>query len=381
MSLRWCAACVMSDSRPDLSLDESGVCDACRSTARKATVDWEARGRAWSAVCEDAKRDARARTADYDAVVGVSGGKDSHWQVAKALDAGLRVLGVCFEPSQRTEPGTANLANLARYCDILEVRRNATVYHRLRRLGLRQVGDSEWPGHLGIWTAVTREAVLRRIPLVMFGENPQGEYGGPAWSKEPKPMDRAWVAEFGGLLGLRVQDLIDEHGFTADELVSYRWPSEAALAAAPVRGVFLGDYFAWDSVTQARWVRDHMGFRWAERPPDGAVWPFENLDDSICVIFHDALGVLKFGYSRAHAQLSIEIRHGHRTRAEAQRTLTLLAVDRYPPPHVEAAFCAGIGMTPTEVRDICETYANEAIWERGSDGRFIGDDDRLRRKP
>ena len=370
----------MPSTRPDLSLDEAGVCDACRSTARKATIDWTARGEMWNAVCSEARRDAHARGSDYDCIVGVSGGKDSTWQVAKALDSGLRVLGVCFEPSQRTEPGTSNLANLAHYCDIIEVRRNATVYNRLRRIGLRQVGDSEWPGHLGIWTAVTREAVLRRVPLVIFGENPQNEYAGPAWSKGPKPMDRAWVAEFGGLLGLRVQDLIDEHGFTADELVPYRWPSDEALDVWPVRGVFLGDYLRWDSVAQARYVRDHYGFRWADRPMQGAAWEFENLDDAIAVTFHDFLALAKFGYARAHAQLSIEIRHGHRTRDDALSVLKALCVDRYPPPDIEAQFCDGIGMPAAEVRAICESYANPAIWQAGTDGRFIGTGGRLTRR-
>ena len=48
-----------------------------------------------------------------------------------------------------------------------------------------------------------------KIPLIVYGENPQFEYGGPVEARKPKPMNRRWRQEFGGLRGLREEDLVD----------------------------------------------------------------------------------------------------------------------------------------------------------------------------
>jgi hypothetical protein len=37
--LRYCKSCVMPDTKTDLHLDDSGVCNACKSYQRRKTVD------------------------------------------------------------------------------------------------------------------------------------------------------------------------------------------------------------------------------------------------------------------------------------------------------------------------------------------------------
>ena len=41
--IRYCVRCVMPETKPDLSIDEYGVCDACRSAEHKQEVDWDRR--------------------------------------------------------------------------------------------------------------------------------------------------------------------------------------------------------------------------------------------------------------------------------------------------------------------------------------------------
>lgn len=356
--MTFCRLCLMSDTRPDLHFDEAGVCDACCNAAAKAQVDWRARSLGWFDLATWAKAESTRRKSSYDCVVAVSGGKDSHFIVLKALEIGLFPLLVSFEPSGETEIGRRNLANLQRFADLIQIRKNRKVYQRLRQIGLEDVGDSEWPNHLGIFTGVIREAVQRDIPLVIWGENPQAEYGGPEKSKAPKELDRAWLAEFGGLLGMRLGDM-RERGFAAQELAIY----EPAADSSSVRSVFLGDYFPWDSVAQASLVQEKMGFSWSGSPPFGAAWLHENLDDTDAVVFHDFLALAKFGYSRAHQQLSIEVRHGHKSLKQARESLIELDVDRYPPEDVEERLAFGIDMPCEKIRSICRKYLNPAIWQ------------------
>ena len=41
--LTYCTRCVMPDTKPDLRLDDHGICNACRSYENRKEVDWEKR--------------------------------------------------------------------------------------------------------------------------------------------------------------------------------------------------------------------------------------------------------------------------------------------------------------------------------------------------
>ena len=77
------------------------------------------------------------------------------------------------------------------------------------------------------------------VPLIIWGENSQNEYGGPAAAAENNVLNRRWLEEFGGLLGLCVEDLIGWEGITKD-LIPYFYPSDDELEKVGVTGLFLG---------------------------------------------------------------------------------------------------------------------------------------------
>ena len=61
-----------------------------------------------------------------------------------------------------------------------------------------------------------------------MGENPQIEYGGPKKSLNNSTLDRAWLEEFGGLIGLRVNDFIENYNFN-EKTLRYNYPTEQEL--------------------------------------------------------------------------------------------------------------------------------------------------------
>lgn len=73
----------MPSTRPDLSLDEEGVCDACRSYEQRAEIDWEARGKELPKILEKYRNRSGG---NWDCIVPVSGGKDSTYQVIRILN-------------------------------------------------------------------------------------------------------------------------------------------------------------------------------------------------------------------------------------------------------------------------------------------------------
>nr|ELN8688724.1 pseudaminic acid biosynthesis protein PseA [Campylobacter coli] len=241
--MKFCKKCVMPDTKPDLHFDEEGVCDACRSQeVKNQNINWQEREKEFFELIKKYKKHPV-----YDCVIGVSGGKDSTFQVVKMLELGLNPLCVCFEPSVPTKIGRKNLDNLNHLgVDLIHIKRDPKVYQKLAREAFIRTGDNEWQNHLGIFTSVPRIAVNFGVPLIIWGESPQIEYGGPASSKNKNILGREWLEEFGGLLGNRASDMLGVNGIAEKDLFLYTYPSDEELQRVGVTGLFLGYYFKWD---------------------------------------------------------------------------------------------------------------------------------------
>ncbi|MCA9802623.1 MAG: N-acetyl sugar amidotransferase [Cyanobacteria bacterium HKST-UBA02] len=370
--MRYCNKCVMPDTKPDLFFDEHGVCDACRSAERKHTsIDWEERTKAF----EELVKTYRGKGEFYDCLIPVSGGKDSTYQVHVALEHGLKPLCVSFEPTFATELGKRNLANIsAMGVDLIQFRKNPRVYKQMCQIGFSRLGDHDWPNHVGIFTVPIRTAVQYKVPLIIWGENPQQEYGGPLKAAESSILDRRWLEEFGGLLGYRVSDMVAE-GIAERDLVAYVYPTEAELKAANLCSIFLGHYFKWDAVTQVEIVKG-LGFELKEDGPvEGTYTNYENLDCAFTAI-HDYLKYVKFGFGRATDHACLDVRNGRITRDEAVNLVNKFD-GRYPRIAL-SDFLEYMDLSQEEFDRIVDSFTNKHVFvtedkkfARDSEGNLI----------
>ncbi len=174
--LKYCVRCVMPDTKPDLSSRRRGVCSACRS--------YEGGGSRLGHAPEGAPRSSRKyrrHGSNWDCIVPVSGGKDSTYQVIRMLQLGLNPLASPRRPATCRSIGRDNIENLKHLgVDHVGSRPNPSSGPKLNRIGLTEVGDISWPEHVGIFTIPVRMAVQFGVPLIVWGENSQNEYGGPA---------------------------------------------------------------------------------------------------------------------------------------------------------------------------------------------------------
>ena len=109
--LRYCNRCVMPETKPDLQIDEEGVCNACRAYEQRAEVDWDQRREELLEVFERyRKRDG----SNWDCIVPVSGGKDSTYQVIRMLQLGMNPLCVTATTCALSDIGRRNIENLKR---------------------------------------------------------------------------------------------------------------------------------------------------------------------------------------------------------------------------------------------------------------------------
>ena len=366
--MKICTNCVMPNTKPDLHFDDNGVCDACRSQKDKNySINWQEREQEFLTLVKKYKKHP-----DYDCVIGVSGGKDSTFQVIKVLELGLKPLCVCFEPTIPTKIGRKNLNNLNNLgVDLIHIKRDPVVYKKLAKEAFIRTGDNEWQNHLGIFTVVPKFAVNFDIPLIIWGESPQIEYGGPASSKTRNVLDRQWLEEFGGLLGNRISDMIGVEGLTKRDLSLYTYSSDTDVHRVGVTGLFLGYYFKWDLRSVLKKSKE-FGFTVADRAVETSYENFENLD---CYSnhLHDYLKYVKYGFGRATDNACLDIRLGYISRKQGIRLVNKYD-GRYPIKAVQK-YLEYTGFTQQEFDKIVNSYTNKRIFERDNQGEFIRDID------
>lgn len=375
-SIRYCNRCLFPETKPDLSIDDEGVCDACRSAEVKEETDWEARR---AELVEILERYRSKDSTNYDCVIPVSGGKDSTFQVMTVLELGYRPLLVTWSACSYTDIGRKNIEAMQRLgADHIQFTPNPKVYRAMFTEAFKRVGDGCWPCHVGIFSYPVRVAVNYRVPLLIYGENPQLEYGGPATRATNPIIDRQWLEEFGGLLGNRIEDMLGVNGITEADLAPYRYPSDEELQGVGVSAIFLGYYLKWDARKQLEKVMS-AGFQVndsvadiGDRPhQEGTYTNYENLDGKFVGV-HDYLKFLKFGFGRATDHASIDIRNERIDREEA-----IELVRRYEgkvPRRYLGEFLEYVGMSEDEFYETLDAFTNKALFAVDERGRVIRDE-------
>ncbi|MCX7144167.1 MAG: N-acetyl sugar amidotransferase [Proteobacteria bacterium] len=356
--MRYCRKCVMPETKPDLRIDEEGVCNACRSYENRKVVDWDRRKIEFLAMIE---RYSSKDGSNYDCMIPVSGGKDSTYQVLKLLELGFNPLCVTATTCQLSEIGRRNIENLKKLgVDYVEITINPNVRAKINRIGLRQVGDISWPEHLTIFTIPPRLAVQFGVPLLIWGENSQNEYGGPASDAENNVLTRRWLEEFGGLIGMRVTDLIGQDGLEAKDLIQFTYPSDEDLARVGVTGVFLGYYFPWDGYQNALVAQ---------------AYGFETLPTAIEGSLVNYFKYLKFGFCRVTDLACLHLRRGRLTRDQA---IAIVKQRDGKFPWIYLGYpiqdvLKQIDMDLEEFIRICDRFTNKKLFKCDSRGNLIKD--------
>jgi len=371
--LKYCKRCVMPSSKPDLFIDDEGICNACRNFEHRPEVNWDERRVELQGVLDRFKS---KDGSNWDCVIPVSGGKDSTYQVLRMLQMGMNPLCVTATTCDLSEVGRRNIQNIKEMgVDYIEFSPNIKVRRKLNKVGLTQVGDISWPEHVGIFTIPIQVAVNYNIPLIVWGENSQNEYGGPASDAENNTLDRRWLEEFGGLLGLRVSDLIGFDGIRERDIVPYTYPTDEALKKVGVTGIFLGYYLPWDGYSNALLAQAH-GFESLSTTVEGSIVNYENIDNHQTGI-HDYFKFLKFGFGRATDIACLHTRRERITRLDAVE-LVEKHDGKFPWTYLGkpiADILKPLDITVEEFVKICDKFTNKKIFKTDSRGNLIKDKD------
>jgi N-acetyl sugar amidotransferase len=360
--LVYCSKCILPNTRPNIRFDINGENCNCATAERKAAINWTFREEQWRKVVSTAK----SRESVYDCVIPVSGGKDSTWQVLKALECSLKPLCVTWRTPVRTELGEANLRNLISLgVNHFDITIDPKVERRFTLKAFERQGSPVIPMHMALHAIPLQLAVQFKIPLILWGENSAYEYGGDDEELKGVHLTQSWLKKYGVTNGTTAEDWIAED-LTAQDLAPYFWPSDKAQASAGVTAVFLGHYFCWDPNETFKFSAAH-GFKAASKPKTG-YYNFADIDDGFLITIHHWMKWYKFGFTRLWDNLSLEIRAGRITRKEAIELVRKVG-EELPREEIEE-FCNYVGISESRFFEIAETFRNKDVWIDSGRGRW-----------
>jgi N-acetyl sugar amidotransferase len=358
--IRYCARCVISNQRPRIQLDDEGVCSACRwAEVKRNEIDWKKRDSELVALCDKHRRnDGR-----FDVIVPCSGGKDSGY-VAHVLktELGMHPLTVTWAPHWYTEIGIQNLDALIHAgFDNLKFTPNGAVHRLMTRLATIHLGDPFQPFIYGQKNFPISMATKLDIPLIMYGENGEVEYGGDmknAYSPTHNITDDLVKHYFSGI---SPEDWI-EHGVEKHDLAVYTGPPREHIERTGVECHFMGYYRKWVPQELFYYCSENTGFKAnPEGRSEGTYSKYASLDDRLDG-FHYYFAFMKFGIGRCTSDAAHEVRDGHLQREEAV-ALVKRFDGEFPAKHFDE-FLAYTGLSADEFHRVTDAWRGKTAWTK-----------------
>lgn len=376
--LKYCKLCLIPETRPNTFIDAEGICSGCRNFKNRDKTDWDKRR---SVLIETIDKNRSKDGSNYDCIIPCSGGKDSTYQVIKIKELGFNPLCITVTPCDVTGIGRKNIENIKNLgVDYSEITTNPIVRKRLNKYCLNLVGDISWPESVSIWCNIARLSIKHKIPLIVWGENPENENGGPEKNSDVlddvQRHDHRWMEEFGGTLGLRASDILydlRDEGFKEIDMIPYTYPDKNEIKKNGTIGIFLGYYLPWDGHANYL-VAKSKGFKEYHKNVEGSIVPYENLDNYQKRI-HDYFKYLKYGYDRVSDWGSLAIRRKRMTREEGIE-LTKEIGGKFPSDYLGKSLkeiLNKIDVTVDEFIEVCDKFTNKKIFQKNSDGSLKRD--------
>ena len=371
-NIRWCKRCVYPTmSAVPLEFDDAGVCTGCQVGDAKSEIptrEWARRRDLLSEILE------KYRSQDgstYDCVIPVSGGKDSYFQTHVIKNEfGMNPLLVTYDGNNYTDVGWRNLLRMKEVfgVDHIIYRPSVSLLRKLNWIGFVLMGDMNWHAHVGITTLPIRAAVQAKTPLLFWGEHGYLDLGGQfSMNDFPEMSYRDRLEHFArGYEWNYMQGML---GITAQDMISYQYPSDQDLFDLDVRGLYLGNYVHWDANAHTDMVVKKYDFEISETPFDRTYRRMSNLDDMHENGVHDYLKFIKFGYGRCTDHTCKDVRGGKFSREEAVELIR--KYDHVKPSDLQR-WLPYVGMSEEEFDRIADTFRDGRVW-RHEAGTWVKD--------
>ena len=329
MEIRKCKKCgFILGTRPNIS-DVDGVCTPCINAEKKKNIDFKKR-QAWlTQYIKDNKGNG-----EYDCLVAVSGGKDSHMIVKRLVENhGIKkpLLVTLMDEFTPTQAGIHNRKNISEQFDCDHI------YYRFSPKSFREHAREDFINDCfslkwyeeKIYAKTFDLAKKFGINLVFYGENAEFEYGANEELEIFHPLsdDETKVIFLGAIYPYSIDDSLKE--------------------AREVGFKDLDDFNEWQRSGQ---IENHTQV------------------DSIGYIVAVWLKFIKFGFQRVSDIACRYVRDGKLTREQAE--LLIKENDWQLDKAAKRDFCQMAGITDKEFDEVIDRFANRDLLIKDINGNW-----------
>lgn len=361
-NLNWCSNCLTMSTRPRITFDERGLCNACVWTEKKKTLDWNAR----QVELENLLNKHRRNDGEFDCLVPCSGGKDGSY-VAYNLKHkyGMNPLCVTITPALTLPLGDQNLrAFVESGYNHISINADYEAMRALNKSGLIEVGFPYYGWLIAIHTAVIRTATNFGIDLIFYGEDGEVEYGGSTETSKNPIYDVAYQKKV--YLEGGYEKVLAASGLSKSQLNFFSFPSDEELNRHALQLTHWSYFENWDPYRNYLVAKEHCGLKEAEDSNAGTFTNFSQNDQALYAL-HTYLMYLKFGFGRANQDACIEVRRGAMDREQAVNLVRLY--DGHYPEEFMQLYLNYYRMTQAEFDYVLDRYANKELFDK-FDGRW-----------
>ncbi len=344
-------------TRPRITFDERGWCNACRWMEKKQALDWAARQTELERLLDKHRR----HDGSFDCLAPVSGGKDGSY-VAYNLKHkyGMNPLCLTVTPALPLPLGERNLrAFVESGYNHITINPAYEAMRILNRVGLVEMGFPYYGWLIAIQAGVVRMANQLGIGLIFYGEDGEVEYGGTTETDKNPIYDVYYMKKI--YLEGGYDKVLQESGLSEKDLYFFRFPTDEALSCAPIEITHWSYFENWDPYRNYLVAKENCGLQEAEGSNAGTFTNFAQNDQALYAL-HTYLMYLKFGFGRANQDASIEIRRGAMDRAQAVN-LVCLYDGQYPHEFLET-YLDYYQMSQTEFDAALDRWANRDLFTK-----------------
>lgn len=355
--MKFCKNCLMPNTRPGITFNKDGICIACQNNAKKENVDWSSRFDELKVLCDKYRR---KQEGQYDCIIAVSGGKDSHYQVyvMKELMNMNPLLITVEDYFTMTEAGKHNQQNITEAfgCNLIAFKPNRRAGKIISRYMFEKYGRPLWYVDRLLYTVPLYYAAALNIPLLVYGENVSYEYGGV----NDKETYSAREQVFNGVAPDISLDELVAAGVSRDELAYLEAPSRELLDK--LEPIYLSYFVKWNAIKNYE-IAKRFGFKDLTHEWDRTNH-IENFNqiDSYGYLLNAWMKYPKYGHAYATDYASRWIRYGVLSREAGLKLVE--ERDHALDPKIIDDFCQFTRMSVNEFYNALDKLYNKDLFEK-----------------
>jgi len=378
IEVRYCIKCTMSNQRPSserehgskkdakkniISFDEEGVCSACRHNESKKLIDWNEREKELTELCNKYRR----KDGGFDCIVPGSGGKDSIFAAhILKYKYNMNPLVITWPPNIYTDIGKENFnAWLNAGFTNLTYFPNQQVHKLLTRHSFLNLCHPFQPFMLGQMNLAPKISYEKKIPLVIYGENP-AEYGSAIEENSIPTKDPSYYASdfqlddiyLGGVCASKI---MKDNNLKLSDLDAYLPANPYKLEQNKTEVHYLGYYLRWHPQEMYYYSVENTEFNPMPFRVEGSYSKYSSIDDKMDWL-HWYTYYIKFGMGRATQDSSQEIRNGDLTREEG-KSLIQRFDGEFPDMYLNDC-CKYMGISVATFLETIETFRTPHLWNK-----------------